>query len=43
MYADFLIQEKFVRVKTPDDKILLLKDSNNVIDYFNHKRAWFQF
>jgi hypothetical protein len=36
-YADFLIQEKFKRITTPDDKILLLKDSNNVIDYFNHK------
>jgi hypothetical protein len=37
MYADFLIQENFKRISTPDDKILLLKNSNNVIDYFNHK------
>lgn len=37
MYADFLEQEKFIRISTPDDKILLLKNSNNVIDYFNHK------
>lgn len=37
MYADFLIQENFKRISTPDDKILLLKNTNNVIDYFNHK------
>ena len=37
MYADFFIQEKFKRLSTPDDKIQLLVDSNNVIDYFNHK------
>ncbi|MFM8296513.1 MAG: hypothetical protein ACKN9E_18480, partial [Microcystaceae cyanobacterium] len=38
MYADFLKQEKFIRVQTPhDDKIQLLKDSNNVVEFFNHK------
>jgi hypothetical protein len=37
MYADFLIQEKFKRISTPDDKILLLVNTNNVIDFFNHK------
>jgi len=37
IYADFLKQEKFIRVQTVDDKIQLLKDTNNVVDYFNHK------
>ena len=37
MYADFLKQEKFKRISTPDDKVLLLLDTNNVIDFFNHK------
>ena len=37
MYADFLEQEKFIRISTPDDKIQLLKNSNNVVDFFNHK------
>ena len=33
----FLKQEKFVRITTGDDKIKLLKNNNNVIDYFCHK------
>jgi hypothetical protein len=37
MYANFFIQEKFKRISTPDDKIQLLVDTNNVIDFFNHK------
>lgn len=37
MYADFLIQEKFVRVSTSRDAIQLLKNTNNVVDFFNHK------
>jgi hypothetical protein len=38
MYADFLKQEKFIRISIPgDDKIQLLKNTNNVIDYFNYK------
>lgn len=36
MYAKFFIQEKFIRVSTPDDKIFLLRDTNNVVDFFNH-------
>lgn len=36
-YADFLIQEKFLRISTADDKIQLLHDSNNVVNFFNHK------
>ncbi|RTY81882.1 hypothetical protein EKL99_11125 [Flavobacterium sp. ZB4P23] len=36
MYADFFIQEKFLRISTPDDKIFLLRDTNNVVDFFNH-------
>jgi hypothetical protein len=36
MYADFFIQEKFKRISTPDDKVFLLRDTNNVIDIFNH-------
>ena len=35
--SDFFKQENFVRVSTGDDKIQLLKNNNNVIDYFNHK------
>lgn len=35
-YADFFIQEKFIRISTPDDKIFLLRDTNNVVDFFNH-------
>lgn len=37
MYADFLKQERFIRISTPDDKIQILKNSNNVVDFFNHK------
>jgi hypothetical protein len=37
MYADFFIQEKFKRISTPDDKILLLVDTNNVVEFFNHQ------
>lgn len=37
MYANFFVQEKFKRISTPDDKIQLLVDTNNVIDFFNHK------
>jgi hypothetical protein len=36
MYAEFFIQEKFIRISTPDDKILLLRDTNNVVNFFNH-------
>lgn len=36
MYSDFFIQEKFIRISTPDNKIQLLKDTNNVVDFFNH-------
>lgn len=36
MYADFFIQEKFLRISTPDDKIFLLRDTNNVVNFFNH-------
>lgn len=36
MYARFFIQEKFIRISTPDDKIYLLRDTNNVVDFFNH-------
>lgn len=36
MYADFFIQENFLRISTPDDKIFLLRDTNNVVDFFNH-------
>jgi hypothetical protein len=35
-YAEFFIQEKFIRISTPDDKIFLLRDTNNVVDFFNH-------
>lgn len=34
---DCLIREGIKRISTPDDQILLIKDSNNVIDPFNHK------
>jgi hypothetical protein len=37
MYSDFLTQEKFIRISTSDDKIQLLKNTNNVVDFFNHK------
>jgi hypothetical protein len=37
MYADFLKQENFIRLQTNDDKIQLLKNTNNVIDFYNHK------
>ncbi|WP_264522483.1 hypothetical protein [Flavobacterium sp. N2469] len=33
MYAEFFIQEKFLRISTPDDKIFLLRDTNNVVDF----------
>ena len=36
MYADFFIQEKFLRISTPDDKMFLLRDTNNVVNFFNH-------
>jgi hypothetical protein len=36
MYAEFFIQEKFLRISTPDDKIFLLRDTNNAVDFFNH-------
>jgi hypothetical protein len=36
MYADFLIQEKFIKVSNDDDKIRILKNENNVVDFFNH-------
>jgi hypothetical protein len=36
MYAYFFIQEKFIRISTPDDKIYLLRDTDNVVDFFNH-------
>lgn len=36
-YADFLIQENFIRISTPDDKIQLVKNNNNIVDYYNHK------
>jgi hypothetical protein len=35
--SDFLKQENFIRITSTDDKIQLLENSNNVIDYFNHK------
>ena len=36
MYAEFFKQEKFLRISTPDDKIFLLRDTNNVVDFYNH-------
>ncbi|MNX74196.1 hypothetical protein D3C86_1056270 [compost metagenome] len=36
MYSDFFIQENFLRISTPDDKIFLLRDTNNVVNFFNH-------
>lgn len=43
MYADFLIQEKFIKVSNEDDKIRLLKNDNNVIDFFNHSTEMVNF
>jgi hypothetical protein len=43
MYSDFLKQEKIIRIQTHDDKIQLLKDSNNVIDFFNYKTEMVSF
>jgi len=43
MYADFLKQNDFIRISTPDDKIYLLHNKNNVIDYFNHKTNMISF
>jgi hypothetical protein len=37
MYADFFKQERFKRISTADDKVQLLVDTNNVVDFFNHK------
>ena len=37
MISKFLIQEKFVRISSEDDKIQLLKINNNIIDFFNYK------
>lgn len=37
-YADFFIQENFIRVsEAGNDAITIFKDSNNVIDAFNHR------
>jgi hypothetical protein len=36
-YADFFIQEKFLRISTAEDKFQLIHDSNNVVNFFNHK------
>lgn len=37
-YADFYKQEKFIRIsEAGNDTITIFKDSNNVIDPFNHK------
>lgn len=37
-YADFYNQEKFIRIsEAGNDTITIFKDSNNVIDPFNHK------
>lgn len=35
--SKFLLQEKFIRIDSSDDKVQLLKNTNNVIDYFNYK------
>lgn len=43
MYSDFLSQENFIRVKSQDDKIQLLQNKNNVIDYYNHKTSMVNF
>lgn len=43
MYSDFLSQENFIRVKSQDDKIQLLQNTNNVIDFFNHKTSMVNF
>lgn len=37
MYADFLAQENFIRISNGDDRIQLIRNTNNVVDYFNHK------
>lgn len=38
MYADFFKQEKFIRIsEAGNDTITIFKDSNNVINPFNHK------
>jgi len=37
MYADFLKQENIIRISTPEDKTQLLKNSNNVVDFFTYK------
>ncbi|AOW10488.1 hypothetical protein [Flavobacterium gilvum] len=36
LYANFFIQEKFLRISTPDDIPLLLRDTNNVVIFFHH-------
>jgi hypothetical protein len=36
-YADFLKQENIIRIDSIDDKIQLLKNTNNVIDFFHYK------
>ena len=43
MYADFLKQENFRLLLTPEDKIQLLKNSNNVVDFFNYKTEMVSF
>ncbi len=43
MYADFLIQEKFIKVSNDDDKMQLLKNDNNVVDLFNHSTEMVNF
>lgn len=36
MYSEFFIQENFIRISTDDDKMFLLRDTNNVVAFFNH-------
>jgi hypothetical protein len=36
-YADFFISKNFQRISTGEDKVQLLINDNNVIDWFNHK------
>lgn len=36
-YADFFISKNFKRISTGEDKVQLLINDNNVIDWFNHK------
>lgn len=43
MYSDFLSQENFIRIKSKDDKIQLLQNTNNVVDFFNHKTSMVTF